>query len=454
MNARRRRRRALPTEPVTLEIESLSHEGRGVSHIEGKVAFVDGALPGEVVQAQYVRRRSQLDELKAVTIEQSSEERVDPGCEFFQQCGGCSLRHLHPQQQLAFKESVLLEHLQHSAALAPPEFEVLSRISGEISHYRRKARLAVRLVRKKGGVLVGFREKYSTFITDMDDCQVLDGEVAKLLPDLRNLITNLTVAQHIPQIEVAVGESGPAAHDPTQVALVFRHLQPVPDSDLETLKSFAQSCSIELYLQPGGPATTHKVYPEGAERLTYYLPEFELTLQFHPQDFTQVNASINRQIVARAVELLELQTSDSVLDLFCGLGNFTLPLAKNCQSVLGVEGSEEMVRRGEENAKLNHIENASFLSADLTQPGQAGSWSGRNYQKILLDPPRSGALQILPLLSSVGAKKIVYVSCNPTTLARDTAELINRGYRLKSAGVMDMFPHTAHVESMAVFESV
>lgn len=449
MNARRRRRRSLPTEPVSLEIEKLSHEGRGISHIEGKVAFVDGALPGERVQAQYVRKRSQLDELKAVEIAQAAAERVDPGCEFAQQCGGCSLRHLHTDKQLQFKESVLLEQLQHAAGLSPQDFSLLPRMHGDTSHYRRKARLAVRLVTKKGGALVGFREKYSTFITDMDNCQVLAAEVARLIPILRELITCLSVSTQIPQIEVAVGETGPDPDSPGQVALVFRHLQAIPETDMKLLLAFAAEHSVELYLQPGGPQTVHKVHPSGAERLQYFLPEFNLTMQFHPQDFTQVNASINRQAIHRAIEILDLQASDKVLDLFCGLGNFTLPIARSCGSVLGVEGSEEMVVRAEDNARLNQIDNATFASGDLTRPDQP--WAMQTYDKILLDPPRSGALEIIPLIASRGAQKILYVSCNPATLARDTAELLKHGYQLKSAGVMDMFPHTAHVESMAVF---
>jgi 23S rRNA (uracil1939-C5)-methyltransferase len=451
MNARRRRRRPLPTEPVSLEIEKLSHEGRGISHIEGKVAFVDGALPGERVQAQYVRKRSQLDELKAVEIELAAADRVDPGCDFAQQCGGCSLRHFHTDKQLQFKESVLLEQLQHAAGLSPADFSLLPRMHGDTRHYRRKARLAVRLVTKKGGALVGFREKYSTFITDMDNCQVLAAEVASLLPILRELITRLSVATQIPQIEVAVGETGPAPDSPGQVALVFRHLQAIPETDMKLLLAFAAEYSVELYLQPAGPQTVHKIYPAGADRLQYFLPEFDLTMQFHPQDFTQVNASINRQAIHRAIELLELQVTDRVLDLFCGLGNFTLPIARSCGSVLGVEGSEEMVVRAGDNARLNQIGNATFASGDLTRPDQDQSWATQSYDKILLDPPRSGALEIIPLIASRGAQKILYVSCNPATLARDAAELLKHGYQLKSAGVMDMFPHTAHVESMAVF---
>ncbi len=451
MNSRRGRRRALPAEPVQLTIENLSHEGRGVSHIDGKVAFVDGALPGEIVQAQYVRKRRQLDELKAVSIVTAAEDRVDPGCDFAQQCGGCSLRHFDPKQQLAFKESVLLEQLQHAAGLSVDDFELLPRITGEVEHYRRKARLAVRVVMKKGGALVGFREKYSTFITDMNDCKVLAQQVAVLIPGLRALISSLQDADQIPQIEVAVGEADEADQIGRAVALVIRHLKPFTEADLSVLVHFAEQHAIELYLQPGGPGSVHKIFPEGEQRLNYYLPDFNLQMKFHPQDFTQVNASINRQIVNRTVELLQLKRTDRVLDLFCGLGNFTLPIAQSCESVLGIEGSDEMVQRAAENASLNNISNAEFACADLTSIEMANNWSSNEFDKVLLDPPRSGALEIVPQIAACNAQIIVYVSCNPATLARDAAEFTKRAYRLKSAGVMDMFPHTAHVESMAVF---
>ena len=451
MNSRRQRRRALPTEPVSVVIESLSHEGRGVGHIEGKVAFVDGALPGETVQARYVRRRSQLDELAAIAIENPAPERVEPGCDFAGVCGGCSLRHFGAEHQLAFKESVLLEKLHHAAGLDQSQFEVLPRMFGDGKHYRRKARLAVRYVAKKGGALVGFREKYSSFITVMDDCQVLHGSVAKLILPLKALLSDLHAATQIPQIEVAVGESASGGIDEDQVALVFRHLEALPDGDMEKLAQFCESRDIHFYLQPGGPATVHKHSPPGEPRLSYYLHDFNLQMQFHPQDFTQVNASINRQIVRRTVELLELEATDKVLDLFCGLGNFTLPMARHSELVVGVEGSNEMVKRGYENASLNDLANVEFHSADLTKPDSAQTWVQRRYNKVVLDPPRSGALEVIPHIAQWKPEKLLYISCNPATLARDTAELLQQGYQLNSAGVMDMFPHTTHVESMAVF---
>ena len=298
---------------------------------------------------------------------------------------------------------------------------------GPTQHYRRKARLAARVVTKKGGALVGFREKYSSFITDMHNCQVLVKEVAQLIEPLRELISALPTRYEIPQIEVAVGERA-ANSDALQVALVVRHLSELQDADLAALREFASQHELSLYLQPKGPDTVHKIYP-----------------------FTQINGAINREIINQALDLLELDAGDSVLDLFCGLGNFTLPIAKRAGSVLGVEGSEQMVQRGKANAELNAMQNVDFAAADLTQPLQEQPWLPGKVNKVLLDPPRSGALEIVEQIALLEPERIVYVSCNPATLARDAQCLLERGYELKSAGVMDMFPHTTHVESMALF---
>jgi 23S rRNA (uracil1939-C5)-methyltransferase len=461
MSRRRSRKQRLPTEPVELEIESLSHEGRGVARIEGKVAFVDGALSGETVSAIYVRSRSQLDELRTESVLQASSERVSPPCGYAGQCGGCSLQHLDTTAQLNFKQSVLLEHLAQSTGLSSEQFELLPNILSKTEHYRRKARLAVRVVQKKGGVLVGFREKYSSFITDMHSCHVLVAEVAQLIDPLREMLNSLSGKHAIPQIEVAVGE-----HDgqeeradntelPLQVALVFRHLQALSEEDQHALQEFCRTHAVHCYLQPGGTNTVHRIYPaasESPERLYYYLPEHDISLAFHPMDFTQVNGEVNRQIIDRALSLLDVQKGDTVLDLFCGLGNFTLPLARRAAAVIGVEGSDEMVQRGSENAARNGLTNTEFFAADLSKPLSQHVWAQKTYDKILLDPPRSGALEIIPEVAQLGAARIAYVSCNPITLARDAAVLQEHGYKLKSAGVMDMFPHTTHVESMAIFE--
>ncbi|MBT3530549.1 MAG: 23S rRNA (uracil(1939)-C(5))-methyltransferase RlmD [Gammaproteobacteria bacterium] len=463
MSRRRTRRNKLPSEPVELDITSLSHEGRGIAHIEGKVAFVDGALAGEKLSAAYVRRRGKFDELRAVELLSRADDRIDPVCQLAGKCGGCSLQHMNPDAQIEFKQSVLLEQLQRSAGLQAGSFELLPLLKDAQYHYRRKARLAVRMVTKKGGALVGFREKYSNFITEMDDCKVLVEEVACLIKPLRDLISKLGGALLIPQIEVAVGEQSVgdqsnaaegeiAIAGKLQVALIFRHLKALNEDDLKSLRGFAEEHSIEIYLQPGGMDTVHKIYPiEGEERLYYHLPEFDLRFSFHPTDFTQINAGINRKIISKALSLLDLNKDDVVLDLFCGLGNFTLPLASRCKQVIGVEGSEEMVKRGSENAALNNLKNVSFYAADLFQSIEDKLWSSENFTKIVLDPPRSGAIEIIHQIAKLGAEKIVYISCNPATLARDTAEFIKTGYTLKSAGVMDMFPHTSHVESMAEF---
>ncbi|MFK7863917.1 MAG: 23S rRNA (uracil(1939)-C(5))-methyltransferase RlmD [Pseudohongiellaceae bacterium] len=457
MSKRRHRRQKLPQEPVELTIESVSHEGRGVAHREGKVAFVDGALLGENVSAQFVRKRSKFDEFKTVEVLSKSQERVEPPCRFTGQCGGCSLQHWSSEKQILFKQSVLLEQLAHATGSGSRDFELLEPLLGPTLNYRRKARLGVRLVEKKGGVLVGFREKYSSFITEMDHCSILIKEVAELIAPLRELIGQLEGSRNIPQIEVAAGDMPGAqvGSGLNQVALVFRHLEELSASDESQLVEFSVANNIQLYLQPGGNDSVHKVYPrEGSDRLQYALPEEGLELHFHPMDFTQINAEINRAIVSQALDKLALQPEDTVLDLFCGLGNFTLAIAKRCKSVIGVEGSEEMVVRGYENAKANQVDNVEFFAANLAESMANKSWSTGVFNKVLLDPPRSGAAEIIEEVAALKAQKIVYVSCNPSTLARDTASLIGLGYRLVSAGVMDMFPHTTHVESMAEFELV
>lgn len=471
---------------MTLDIASLSPTGRGVSDVEGKPAFVDGALAAEQVSAAYVRRRRGVDELKTVSVLQASPQRVMPPCEFAGLCGGCSLQHMDVNAQIEFKLSLLLQQMQQAGNLELASLEILPKLQDLTQHYRRKARLAVRVVAKKGGALVGFREKYSSFITDMDDCKVLVKEVAELIQPLRALITALQGSKSVPQIEVAVGEvavgevavsevavgevavgevavgevhgqtssAGNAQGQPYshKVALVLRHLLPFIESDMNALLVFAQQHDIDLYLQPAGNASVHKIFPAGSqERLQYFLPEFDLQLNFHPMDFTQINAGINRKVISRTLSLLDLSKEETVLDLFCGIGNFTLATARQAKRVVGIEGSEEMVKRGVENAALNGIENVEFHAADLFKPIATKEWAEIKYDKILLDPPRSGAIEIIPEVAKLGAEKIVYISCNPATLARDSAELIKAGYQLQATGVMDMFPHTTQVESMAVF---
>ena len=442
-----------------MTIERLSHEGRGVARNDGKIAFVDGALPGETVSAVFTSRRSQYDELRLKEVLVASQERVTPPCEVASVCGGCLLQHMSADAQIAHKQQVLMDQLKHTAGLS--DFEWLPAMASVSDSYRRKARLAVRYVHKKSDVLVGFREKASTFITDMNNCVTLVQPVAKLIAPLRQLLLTMDSCREIPQIEVAVGEQSCVAtselHQHLRVTLTLRHLQPLTPADEQKLKEFADSHRIEWYLQSGGPDTVKRFWPEqGQEQLQYYLPDDtgDICIDFFPGDFTQVNADINRRMIQQAIALLDLQADDRVLDLFCGLGNFSLPMARRCQSVTGVEGSQEMVARAAANASNNHIQNASFFAADLFTDFDQNNWAKPVYDKVLLDPPRSGAIELVSRIREILPRTIVYVSCNPATLARDAGELVRQGYRMTHAGIMDMFPHTGHVESMARFERV
>ncbi len=440
----RRRRKKLPSEPVEVSIHGLAHDGRGVGKLAaGKTVFVDMALPGETVTMQYTNSRSQFDEGRTISVSQPAPERVEPHCAHFGICGGCSMQHMSHDSQIEYKQATLLELLSHETNGA--EFDVLEPLQAEQWHYRRKARLGVKYVHKKQTVLVGFREKRSSFITEISDCPILDPRVAKLIIPLKSFLTELEARNTIPQIEVACGDD--------EVALVFRHLEPLSSSDLSALSEFARTHEFHLYLQSGGPKTVVKVVPEDdLLRCQYRLPEFDLAMRFHPMDFTQVNAQLNRVMIERAMTLLDPQPQETILDLFCGLGNFSLPIARSGARVVAVEGDSEMVDRGYENAQLNGVTNVEFFAADLTQEFAGMPWARETFDKILIDPPRSGALEIVSKITRFAARRIVYVSCNPITLARDSKVLVENGYKLVSAGIMDMFPHTAHVESIALFE--
>lgn len=441
--ARKRRRKALPKEAFPIAIESLSHDGRGIGRIEGKTVFVDGVLPGEEVTFTYTDSKRQYDEGRAQEILKPAANRQQPVCEHALICGGCSLQHLDCAEQIAFKQDTLLEQFAHFGNGVQPK-EVVEPLLGPTEGYRRKARLAVKHVPKKGGVLVGFREKRNSFITDIHSCAVLDPRVGEMIEPLKEMIGLLSVHARLPQIEVAMGDQ--------EVALVFRHLDPVTEADQQILLDFCQSRELHCYLQPGGLDTVHRIWPDsGEDRLFYELSEFGVKFAFHPTDFTQVNAAINEQMVSRAISWLDLQTEDQVLDLFCGLGNFTLPIATRVARVVGVEGSEALVQRGRENAQRNQLNNVEFFAADLTQDMSQAPWAEKGFNKILLDPARSGALEIIQMLPKFNAQTIVYVSCNPATLARDAGALCQLGYELECTGVMDMFPHTTHVESIAKF---
>lgn len=438
----RRRRRKLPAEPIEVKIDDLSHDGRGVASHDEKKIFVHGALPGELVLARITGRRRNLDEGEAIEILESSPHRITPRCPHFGQCGGCSLQHLDPEQQIQAKQNTLVQNLQRIGKLSPEMY--WEPLTGPLWGYRRKARLSVRYVHKKERVLVGFRERYGRFVADMQECHILDHRIAQQLPRLSALIHSMEARRTIPQIEVACGDE--------QCALVFRHLEPLIESDQQKLREFAIETGIAVLLQPKGPATIHCLEPAAVE-LGFSLPEYDVELRFGPSDFVQVNAEMNRRMVSRAMELLELGPDDRVLDLFCGLGNFTLPVAKQAGEVVGIEGDLPLVNKARQNADHNGLTNVSFHTADLNEDPGAAPWLKKSYDKVLVDPPRSGAEFILPHIAASGASKVVYVSCHPASLARDAGILVEQfGFRLIGAGVMDMFPHTGHVESIALFE--
>jgi 23S rRNA (uracil1939-C5)-methyltransferase len=438
----RRRRRKLPREPFEARIEDLSHDGRGVTTHEDKKVFVHGALPGELVMVKVTDRKRSFDEGETVSVLEPSPDRIEPRCPHFGQCGGCSLQHLDPVKQIQAKQNTLVQNLERIGKVKPET--VWDPLTGPQWGYRRKARLSVRYVHKKERVLVGFRERYGRFVADMQTCFVLDERIASQLGGLSELIYSMEAKRTIAQIEVACGDD--------DCALVFRNLEPLSEGDLEKLRSFAKETGLAVLLQPSGPASIHCLEPASVN-LTFCIPEYDLQLAFGPSDFIQVNTEMNRLMIHRVLELLEPVEGDRILDLFCGLGNFTLPLAKAAGAVVGIEGDAELVRRASENARKNGVANAIFHAADLNEDPGSAPWLKQGYDKVLVDPPRSGAEFILPHVAASGAKRVVYVSCHPASLARDAGILVREhGFRLLGAGVMDMFPHTGHVESIALFE--
>ncbi len=439
---RRHKRKPLPPELVQATIEDLSHEGRGIAHLHGKTIFIDNALPGENVWFRYTALHGRFDEGEAINIDNSSEQRVKPQCPHFGVCGGCSLQHLSPQAQIALKQKTLLEQFIHLGQVEPGQ--LLPPLTGRVWGYRHKARLGVKHVAKKGGVLVGFREKRSPYVTDMQSCVVLQDAVGQRIMALRELLDGLEAKQQIAQIEVAIGEDNSA--------LVLRNLAPLKQADSDTLIAFAQNTGLQLYLQPGGPQTVAPLYPQNPSDLHYQLP-LDLDLAFRPSDFTQVNPTLNRLMIERALELLAPNKQDSILELFCGLGNFTLPLATCAGRVMAVEGEASLLERAAQNAQRCGLENVQYAVANLLETQKDSDWLLGDYNKILLDPPRSGAIEIIQQLDFTQVECILYISCNPATLARDSGELVHQhGFTLTQAGVMDMFPHTAHVESIALFQ--
>ncbi|MCA1977638.1 MAG: 23S rRNA (uracil(1939)-C(5))-methyltransferase RlmD [Thiobacillus sp.] len=427
-----------------VDILSLDHEGHGVARIDGKVTFVDGALAGERAEISIYRKHAKYNSANAVVILKASAQRATPKCRYFGRCGGCSMQHLEASAQVAAKQRVLEENLARIGKVKPEL--MLRALHGPTWNYRHRSRLSVRRVDKKGGVLVGFHEKRSSFIADMESCEILTADVAALIQPLRALIGGLSNSDRIPQIEIAVGEH--------VTVLVFRLLEPWTDEDAAHVRAFADRHGVHVWEQRKGPDTARPFWPNIAPELSYNLPEFGLVMPFKPTEFTQVNTAINRALVSRALRLLDPQPGERIADLFCGLGNFTLPIATRGADVLGIEGSAELVARAQENALRNRLPNARFAVDNLFEMTPEKFTALGHLDKLLIDPPRSGAIEVVKSLPDAGApQRIVYVSCDPATLARDAEVLVHvKGYRLRAAGVANMFPHTAHVESVALFE--
>lgn len=425
-------------------IESLDHEARGIARLDGKTVFVDGALPGELVEYASFRRKPNYELAQLVSVIKASSARVEPRCPHFGVCGGCAMQHIDASAQVAAKQRVLEDSLWHIGRVRPET--MLPAVHGAPWGYRHRARLGVRFIEKKGGALVGFHEKRSSYIADIKSCAVLPPHVSDLLLPLRELIESLSIADRLPQIELAVGERC--------TTLVFRILCPLKPNDEKLLREFADHHEVVVYLQPKGPETVYRFYPLDAPTLSYALPEFGLELDFRPTDFTQVNHAVNRVLVRRALRLLDPRPGERVADMFCGLGNFTLPIARSGAFVVGVEGSPGLVQRGRESAVANGLGDlVDFRVANLFECSEASLAALGCFDKMLIDPPREGAVELVKALGQDSPRRIVYVSCNPATLARDAAVLCSvKGYRFLAAGAVNMFPQTAHVESIAVFE--
>lgn len=474
------RKKLANAEPINFYIHNLAHDGRGVAVYEennnqhnpdkvGKKVFVSFALPNEKISVKLTSSKKSFEEGDGVElISNPHPERQTPPCPHFGICGGCSLQHWGADGQIRFKQSVLAELLQHQANVQPENW--LPPLVADRLGYRTKARMGVRFVAKKQTALVGFRERASNFLAELNECHILDARIGFQINQLKQLISSLQARDHIPQLEIAMGETLPHIADSQKsVAVIVRHMQPLDDTDIEKLKVFFAERNWQLFLQPKGTDSVHRIDTQNARNsslttpptggLFYHLPKFNLTYEFSPLDFTQVNLSVNQKMIELACDLLDLKEGERVLDLFCGLGNFSLALAKSVGKsgfVVGVEGSHEMTERAKMNAVANGLNNTEFYAQDLTQDFSDKAWATGEYQfdALLIDPPRSGAWEVMAYLPKFNAKRIVYVSCNPATLARDTKALLDAGYRLTHAGVMDMFSHTAHVESIARFEKI
>lgn len=452
--ARSRKKVKVP-EYFTVDVERLDQEGRGVAHNNGKVVFIEGALPGERVVYERLRDKPTFEKGRVTEVIRASVQRVEPRCPHFGlgpgSCGGCAMQHLEPHSQVAYKEKVLMDTLWHIGKVKPEN--IITPIFGPTWHYRHRARLTVRDVPKKGGVLVGFHEKASSYVCDMTECHILTKNVADMLVPLRGLVESLDMRQRMPQIEVAVGGDG-------HTALVFRVLDEASESDMEKLVAFSKEHGFDLWIQPKGPDSIYPYHPEDADKLSLFLAEFGVRINFKPTDFTQVNHQLNETMVSRAVHLLDVKPEHKVADFFCGLGNFTLPLATRSANVTGIEGSEQLVERARQGALDNGLaEKTDFVARNLF------TWCEEDWDqlwermggidRVLIDPPREGAMALARVLAATDKRpeRVVYVSCNPATLARDCAILHHEGgWHIRAAGIMNMFPHTGHVESIAVLE--
>ena len=445
-------------------IESLDQEGRGVAHVDGKTIFIDGALPNEKVSYQSIRIKPSYEVANVVEVLQASSDRVTPKCPHYGLCGGCKLQHMDAVAQVAAKQQMLEADLQHIGKVKAEN--MLPPLYGPTWGYRHKARLSVKYVQKKERVLVGFNEKGTRFVADMNSCEVLVPEVSALIAPLQSMIFNLSIRDKLPQIELAVGEADlkngrEAVNNQAVIVLILRIMDVLTDNDEMLLKAFADDHKVQIWTQTKGPDTIKPYWPEAAPALAYSLPEFDLKYPFKPNEFTQVNPQINQQMVSRAIQLLNPQPNEKIADFFCGIGNFTLPIARSGASVLGLEGLSNLVDRANESAALNKINlsnsnHATFGVADLFKMTEESLAELGRFDKWLIDPPRDGAFELIKAITEATAPMlIVYVSCNPATLARDAGVLVNeKGYKLVSAGVINMFPHTAHVESIALFEKL
>jgi 23S rRNA (uracil1939-C5)-methyltransferase len=429
-----------PAEEIAL-VGGLTHEGEGVVH-GGKTVFVPGALPGERIRLRRTRRHRQHDDGELLEVLTPSPQRVVPRCVHFGVCGGCALQHFAPAAQLAAKEAELKSTLERVARVAPRRW--LEPVTGPVWAYRRRARLGAKFVYRKGRVVVGFRERAAPYVADLGGCEVLASPAGALIAPLAALLTSLAIREHVPQIEVAVADNA--------TALVLRVLAEPPEADLALLAQFAAAHAVRLYLQPAGLDSVRALGDGQSEPLRFCLRAFGLELEFSPVDFIQVNGPVNEALVARATELLELTPAARVLDLYCGLGNFTLALAQRAQSAVGVEGEPQLVQRARGNAARNRLANVEFHQADLAAaPDPSSAWLRREYSHVLLDPPRTGAREMLATVARLAPQRVLYISCHPGSLARDLMVLVHEhGFTLEAAGVVDMFAHTAHVESLAL----